>query len=174
MTFTKVVLTLLLFTVCLSPSCAGRGNRLESWETTNKSFRVRITAYDERGVYLHGTYYVFESARAGSDAWREFMTLRHDDRPEIPKDQVRFVNDNVGYVFMGWMFAVTTDGGNTWSIWDATRDVPDWQWSKYGVIRDVRLELDGSGKMVLEPVDDANRKVPEFRTNDFGRHWRAD
>lgn len=172
--FPKVLAFLLVAALLVDVSCRSRGDRLEDWETASKLFKIRVTAYDEKGVFLSGTYYVFESARVDSDNWREFMTLRHDDRPKIPKDQLRFVNDRIGYVFMGWMYGATTDGGNSWSIWDATRDVPDWQWSKYGVVRDVRIEPDGSGVMLLKPIADPNIKAPTFRTHDFGRHWQVE
>lgn len=72
------------------------------------------------------------------------------------------------------MCAVTTDGGNNWSVWDATKEIPDWQWSTYGVISDVRIEADGTGKMVLKSIADSTRKVPNFRTSDFGRHWQVE
>lgn len=102
------------------------------------------------------------------------MVLRHDDRPALPTHQIRFVNESVGFAFMGWMYAVTTDGGKIWSVWDATKDVPDWQWSKYGTISEVRVEPDGAGKMTLKPVDDPKRNPPNFGTVDFGRHWRVE
>lgn len=147
---------------------------LETWLSENTAFRIRVTSYEEKDANVSGTYYVFESTSKGSTAWHEIMTLRHDDRPDLPKDQIRFLNDETGYLFMEWMYAVTTDGGNNWSVWDATRDVRDWQWSKYGVIREVRIEPDGSGTMLLKPIADPNSKVPTFRTHDFGRHWQVE
>jgi len=146
----------------------------ETWIGENKTFRVRVSAYEEKEAPVTGAYYLFESTSANSTNWHEIMTLRHDDQPAIPKNQIRFLNDRIGYVFMEWMYAVTTDGGNTWSVWNAIKDVPDWQWSKYGVISDVRIEPDGTGKMVLKSLSDPARKVPDFRTNDFGRHWRVE
>jgi hypothetical protein len=52
------------------------------------------------------------------------MIVRQDDDPKIPVDQVRYVGD-IGYVFMGFMYAVTTDAGKTWSVWSAEKDLPD-------------------------------------------------
>lgn len=176
MTFTKFFLSFFPLALLFTPSCASasRGNRLESWQTANNSFKVRVTSYEERGAFLPGTYYVFESGQVGTDLWREFMVLRHDDRPVLPTDQIRFVNERIGFAFMGWMYAVTTDGGKNWSVWDATKDVPDWQWSKYGAISDVRIEADGTGKMTLKSIDDPKRKAPSFATVDFGKHWRVE
>ncbi|MGH9971107.1 MAG: hypothetical protein ACREBG_25390 [Pyrinomonadaceae bacterium] len=160
---------------CVMFSRPHRGkDPLETWLTENNAFRIRVTSYEEKDANVSGTYYVFESTAKASTAWHEIMTLRHDDRPDLPKDQIRFLNDETGYLFMEWMYAVTSDSGKTWSVWDATRDVPDWQWSKYGVIRDVRIEPGGSGTMLLKPISDPNSKVPTFRTHDFGRHWQVE
>jgi len=146
---------------------------LETWLTENKAFRIRVTSYEEKDANVSGTYYVFESTPKGSTAWHEIMTLRHDDRPDLPKDKIRFLNDETGYLFMEWIYAVTTDGGHSWSVWDATRDVPDWQWSKYGVIKDVLIDADGSGTMMLTAITDPNTQAPAFITHDFGRHWEV-
>src|SRR5205809_6977236 len=87
----------------------------ETWETTNGSFRIRVDRHnEENGGFVPGAYYVFRSAPVGSEAWRDIMTFRHDDPNPIPRDQVRFLNDRVGFVFMGWMYAVTSDSGATW------------------------------------------------------------
>ena len=175
MALKKFFLWLFPLALLLSANCgsASRGGRLQSWETANSSFKIRVTSYEEKGTSLPGTFYVFESGKVGTEVWREFMVLRHDDRPALPNDQIRFVNERIGFVFMGWMYAITTDGGESWSVWNAAKDVPDWNWSKYGVISDVRIEPDGAGKMVLKSIADPNRQVPDFWTTDFGRHWKV-
>jgi hypothetical protein len=145
----------------------------ESWETSNPTFKVRVERhYEENGGFVAGAYYVFRSAPAGSAAWRDIMTFRHDDPVDIPRDQVRFVNDRIGFVFMGWMYAVTTDGGATWSVWDAGSNLPKWECCNYRLISDVRLEPDGTGSMTLSPIQDRRGEVPQLRTKDYGRHWK--
>lgn len=148
-----------------------KGQAVETWETSNKTFKVRVTTRTEKAqVGLPGTFYIFQSAPAGSDDWREVMMFRHDDDPEIPRDQVRFVNDQVGYLFMGWMYAVTTDGGRTWSVWDAARELPQWR-TNYRLIKDVSLQADGSGTMSLNELDPQPGHA-ELVTADYGRHWK--
>lgn len=169
--YRKFLAFLFVSVLLLYVNCASRGDRLEDWETAGRLFKIRVTAYDERGVFLRGTYFVFESAPGSSTQWSEFMAVRDDDRPTIPRNQVRFVNDEVAYVFMDWMYAVTTDGGKNWSVWDMTRDVPGWQWSKYGIIQDVSIEPDGKGVIRLRSVAQNSVKSAEFHTEDFGRHW---
>ena len=147
------------------------GATFESWETANQKFKVRADAHHEEHTFLPGAYYVFRSAPVGSDAWHDIMIFRHDDPNPIPRDQVRFVNDRVGFVFMGWMFAGTTDAGATWFVWDADNDLPKWQCCNYRLIKAVHLEPDGTGTMTLNPIQDRSGEVPELRTKDYGRHW---
>jgi len=175
------LLGLTLFVLAFAGGCAlfagrtqGRGAVLEKWQTENKTFKVRIISYEERGANVNGAYYVFESAAVSTNAWREIVTFRHDDQPKIPADQIRFVNDHIGYLFMGWMYAVTTDAGRNWSVWTAERDLPNWQCCNYGLIRDVTLANDGSGIMRLNPIQGRRGEVPQLRTDDYGRHWRAE
>lgn len=147
----------------------------EAWETHNKTFKISVTAYaEENGGFVAGAYYVFRSAKVNSDVWTDIMRFRHDDPVAIPRDQIHFVNDEVAYVFMGWMYAVTTDSGSTWSVWDARKDLPGWQCCNYILIKSVLLEQDGAGTMQLKPIDGRRGEVPELHTRDFGRHWSSD
>jgi hypothetical protein len=167
-----VALVMLFCSLYVLPT-SRRGKVIESWRTGNDAFTIRVTAYSERLSLpgLGGAYYVFDSAQVGSDRWREVLTFIHDDPVTIPRDQIRLVNAQVGYVFMGWMYAVTTDGGTTWSVWNAEKDLPDWQCCNYNLIKDVRVAADGTGRMTLNPISERRGEVPELHTRDYGRHW---
>jgi len=172
------LIVLMLVVLAFTGGCAlfagpaqGRGAVLEKWQTENKAFKVRVISYAEKGANVNGAYYVFESTAGSSNAWREIVTFRHDDQPKIPADQVRFVNDQIGYLFMGWTYAVTTDSGVSWSVWDATKDLSNWQCCNYRLIRDVQLSADGAGTMTLNPIPQRQGEVPELHTRDYGRHW---
>ena len=150
-----------------------KGSKInERWETSNSAFKIRVTAYAEEGgiVGIRGAYYVFESAPIRSDTWREVMTYRHDDPDPIPRDQVRFVNDKIGYVFMVYKYAVTTDAGATWQTWYIVTDMSNWSNSR-ARIKDVKIGEDGIGSMSLHPVLD--QKQTELFTKDYGRHWNS-
>lgn len=145
---------------------------METWETANGTFMMRVTARPEKAlVGIPGANYVFESAAVGSDDWREIMTFRHDDQVDLPRDQIRFVDERVGYVFMGWMFAVTTDGGRNWSVWNAAKQLPNWR-TNYRLIDDVRVDADGGGMMRLNTLDERQQGTELF-TRDYGRQWTA-
>jgi hypothetical protein len=147
------------------------GRQLGMWETSNNGLRIRIVEYDEKGALLAGTYYLFESAKPGTNQWQKIVMFRHDDRVGIPRDQVRFVSEDVVFVFMGWVYAVSTDRGTSWSVWDASRDLTGWQCCNYGLIRNVDVRPDGTGTMILKPIPGRAGEVPEVRTRDYGLHW---
>jgi hypothetical protein len=151
-----------------------RGAVIETWRGENNTFRIRVTSYMEKGSLVTGAYYVFESAKLSSNDWGEIVTFRHDDRPKIPANQVRFLSDQTGYLYMGWVYAVTTDSGTTWWVWDAKKDLPNWQCCNYDLIRNVTIANDGSGMMRLNPIQDRRGEVSELRTSDYGKHWRGE
>lgn len=170
----ECTLFFLIFTcACAVPDATSqaRGAMLEQRQTDNGTIKIRVTSYQQTGANLNGTYYQFESAFAGSKNWREIVTFRHDDRPKIPMDQVQFVNDRIAYLFMGWIYAVTTDGGANWSEWNAANDLPNWQCCNYQLIRNVRITADGAGTMTLNPIPQREGEVLQLHTTDYGRHW---
>jgi len=140
---------------------------IDHWETTDGNIDIRVKAYAEDGWGpVLGAYYVFESSRHGSGNWQEIMTFRHDDPLPIPRDQIRFVNDRTAFVFMGWMYGVTTDGGMNWSVWSAQEHYPQYN---YALIESVQLESTGHGIMRLDTS--RSNKIPDLITRDYGRHW---
>ena len=157
---------------CLLLARTYRDEITDTFETTNSVVRIRVNRHSEKGPgFALGAYYVFQSATAASDNWDEIMTFRHDDPIEIPRNQIRFANDQLGYVFMGWMYAVTTDGGRNWTVWNAEQDLPGWDCCNYGLVEDVEIGADGAGKMKLHRIPGRQGEVPELNTQDYGRHW---
>jgi len=136
-----------------------------------KTFKFRVEAYDERNTFVGGAYYDFRSAPISSENWQTIMTFRHDDPVPIPRKNVRFVNEEVAYAFMGWKYVITTDSGKTWSLWNAEKDLARWQCCNYQLIKDVEVKRNGSGKMIMEPIPGRRGELPELHTTDFGRHW---
>ena len=158
--------------VVLRRTRPGVGASFETWTDESGTFPIRATAYHEtESGPVPGAYYKFESGDAAKNHWREIATFRHDDPLPIPREQVRRVNDGVAYLFMGWMYAVTTDGGKSWSVWNAERDLPAWQCCNYRLIGDVALNADGTGTMTCNVIDSARGEVPKLLTRDFGRTW---
>lgn len=141
----------------------------EQAEFSNDVFKIRVTAYAEQNAgFVGGAYYVFDSAPIGSNNWQRIVTVRHDDPIPIPHQQIRFVSDKVGYVFMIWTYAVTTDAGATWKVWDAFKDLPQLQ--DHPPIEGVRIESDGTGKMTFRD----SKAAPDLHTKDYGNHWSVE
>ena len=166
-----VVSVFVLFYVFWVPRMTGHIN--EQFLAESAKFRIRVTAYAENGGFVAGAYYVFESTPTGTEGWTRITTFRHDDPVPIPRNQVRFVSEDIAYVFMGWVYAVTTDAGRSWSVWQATTDLPRWQCCNYRLVQDVVLRDDGSGTMTLHTIPQRSGEVPRLETTDFGVHWHA-
>jgi hypothetical protein len=165
------ILIIALIVAAVSITWPRIGRVTETWQTERGSIKVRVENRAENWAVVPGAYYVFQSMPPGATEWREIMTFREDDPRSIPRESIRFLNERVGYVFMGWMYAVTTDGGSTWSVWDAEKSLTHWECCPYGLIEDVRLAPDGTGTMVLSPDAHRRFKVPALHTTNFGRNW---
>ncbi len=148
-----------------------RGKLIESWELTGKTLKFRVEAYGERNSLVGGAYYDFRAAPVSSENWQTIMTFRHDDPVPIPRENVRFVNEQVAYAFMGWKYVITTDCGKTWSLWNAEKDLPGWRCCNYELVNNVEVNPNGSGKMNMNPIRGRSGELPGLRTTDFGRHW---
>jgi hypothetical protein len=158
-------------------SCAfgfggGRGEVVEAWETTKGKFKIRVTEYKEKNpVHLTHFLYVFESSGTASGNWREIMEVKNDDDIPLPREQIRFVNDQTGYVFLNEKYAVSTDSGEAWKVWEATPKNLSKLQHDPAYIKNVVIELNGSGTMILEALVDGQVKPFTVYTKDYGQHW---
>ncbi|MCA1630411.1 MAG: hypothetical protein LC785_11700 [Acidobacteria bacterium] len=151
------------------------GNIVETWQAENQNLKLRIVMRQERCFAVCGAYYTFLSAPVGSDSWREIFTAHHDDPNPIPRENLRFVNPQIGYVFFGSKYAVTTDAGKSWMVWDAWDANKSMQFEKYKLypaVVDVSVESDGRGRMRLYSITDKATNKPELQTADYGRSWQ--
>lgn len=144
----------------------------EYWETTNGAFKVRIERRSEIFNFLPRYYYDFKSQSPGAIRWRKIVTTRTDDPKPLPRNQVRFVNDEIGYVFMVSTFAITTDAGNHWSVFDVRTDPPLGKHDSYLIITDVKVEANGMSTMMVYSKADQNEV--ELHSKDYGKHWNVD
>jgi hypothetical protein len=140
---------------------------------TERGIHARILEYQETQHIFHflpGSYYVFESRQDGG-AWQAVLEFREDDRISIPIDQVRIFAPGKATFYIGWTMAVTLDGGKTWHVWDAKKDLPGWACCNYSLIRSVIVNVDGTGEMTLHPIRDRAGEIPSLYTTDFGIRW---
>ena len=161
------------------------GNRLqpkkvvETWENSNHPMKIKVTCYEMASEHISpkGFYYNFDFCpvkTAPNNNCSTFMIFRQDKLIPIPKSQVRLLNDQVAYAFMGWLYAVTIDGGKSWSTWDAEVSLANWQCCDSTLIQEVKITLDGLGIMTLNPNPNNQQEVISLRTQDYGKTWKAD
>src|SRR5688500_13034429 len=149
-----------------------RGPAFETKEIASNSFKIRITAYEERGVWLPGAFYVFESSPIGSTEWREVMSLHADDPNPIPRSVGGIINQQTGYIYMQNLYALTTDGARTWSIWYAAKELQDRQDIFSRSIEVVEVAADGAGRMRLYAFP--RESTTYLVTKDYGQHWSVE
>ncbi len=125
------------------------------------------------------SYYVFQFNDGRTGRWREVMTYRHRSAVNLENKFVRTVDENTAYVFIFDKIAVTADGGQNWTFWDAKKELAGWKNGAGESLNDVRIEtveLDetGRGAMRLEDLgrDQKVRTVFELSTDDFGKTWK--
>lgn len=169
-----VILALLFGGLCWMASYSEHGAVYETKLLDGGSVSLRVTAYPEKivGPGLPGAYFVFEGRPKDVQAWSRIFEFRHDDAIPIRERCAGFSGDNVAYVYLGWVVGVTSDGGRTWSVWDASRDSEGYRTIEecnYRWIREVGINADGSGTMNVDPI--RWTEVTELRTTDFGRNW---
>jgi len=153
-----------------------KGEIVDTWQTTNTPFQIRIEKHIERGGFmpvLGGAYYDFQSAPARSNDWREIMSFRHDDPVEIPKDAVHFTNERVAFVSMGWLYAVTTDGGTNWRVSEISQFLKSGERCGYNCIEDLRIDPNGYGEVRINLISSSPSELQVLQTADFGETWRV-
>lgn len=153
----------------------GQEQIYEQREVTNESFKMRITAYKEKGVLLPGVYFVFRSALSETDKWQDVITVKGDEPISIRPQQLGFVGPRIGYGFIGSYYMVTTDAGNNWSIWHAEKQLFDDEYKKRNnlspYIEEILIQPDGTGRMRLYQYFSERERGSDLFTTDYGLHW---
>src|SRR6185503_19526535 len=141
----------------------------ETWAPSHGEMRVRIVAYELNGPEPRGMYYTLQSAVKDPEYWDSVITCRQDERVPIPEAQLRFVSDRVAYFFMGYVLAITADGGREWATWDASRELEEQGCCDSAKIENIQVGADGKGTFNLRLV--FHSTLLGFSTEDYGKHW---
>ncbi len=161
-----------IFLVVFGYACNSQDNvTLDRWETSNSALAIRVTEYEEKHFPLSKFRYVFEGKSAKAGEWTEIMSTINDDDVPIPRDQIRFINNQAAYIFMSDKYAITTNGGTTWFIWRAKDGLSKMEYPGQFLIKEVTVNEDGQGILILAAsVSDTPRA--QFQTDDFGHSWK--
>jgi len=158
----------------ISGACVWRGNTaLETWQFDAARATVRVQKFDEEPVMILPQYvFVLQASDTRPDHWREIMSWRVNDPIPIQRKQVKRLDRNVVYAFGNWLYAVTTDGGVSWSRWDGKRH---FRKSTFVLIKSVTMRSNGEGTMRVSYKPDPNTFAEQWlATDDFGQHWTTD
>lgn len=146
---------------------------VETWQIEHAPFRIRVDKHIERGGFmavLNGAYYVFQSESGkNSNQWREVMTIRHDDPNDIPREQVRFAGDKVGYFFMNSNYAVTDDAGESWRIFKICDFLSSRE--QCSGIKNLQIDANGMGEVKINSDAKYKENLKILQTTDFGKSW---
>lgn len=154
--------------VFLAKACSFSGTIIEEWEASNNTIKIRVQKRPD--TYLRYQY-IFQFASDDSNEWHDIFVHVQDDPDPIPRDQVRFVTDQICYLFMGAIWAVTRNNGRDWSVFNLDSDT-DWGRKNPNIywIRDLEIKPDGSGLLTLR-VYEGYKLPPAYYSTDFGQHW---
>lgn len=133
--------------------------------------KVRDRMYLEKGIMAGATHRLDFLLPDGS--WKEVFSFRFDD-PASAKDQnvkVKRLSNGSLAVIAGWVLALSSDQGSTWTIWDAGKDLKGWQCCNYKLIQDIDIDSTGNGIMNVSVIAQERRERPLFRTRDGGHTW---
>jgi photosystem II stability/assembly factor-like uncharacterized protein len=157
--------------MCAANGCVGPGDFRETWEARSPATTVRVQKFDEKFLFDSAptsSYFSFDVQDTRSHKWRPVLTWMVDGDLPIQRQQVKFVTDSVVYAFGNAKYVVTTDGGKTWSEWDAKKVLPT---PEAYAINDVLVSSDGTGSMVVKRRTEESKSLTELSTADFGVHW---
>jgi hypothetical protein len=147
------------------------GPVIEEYETSNSSFKIRAQLRQEL-KFLPGSYIKFQSAVINENSWQDILTVYDEDSNPIPREQMRFINENVGYFFIRSFHAVTTNKGQTWTIYDLSKEAS--YKCSFMLIDEVKMNADGTGEMIVYAHDDEKKNIPKIHTSDFGQRWTVE
>ncbi|MDX2033539.1 MAG: hypothetical protein SF339_22875 [Blastocatellia bacterium] len=145
---------------------------IDEWQKANGSLKIMFTVYELPTVEPSGIYYTCTSVSGEIRNYEEIFTLRQDRIVTDLAKHVCFINESIAYIFMGWIYSVTVDGGKTWVTWDAEKNMYGWQCCDSTLIQDVTISANGSGKMTLNQAIIPAGAPLVLWTNDYGKHWR--
>lgn len=149
-------------------ACGFFGNVVEEWETSNGVIKIRVQKRTDIKLRYQ---YIFQATPTNLNDWHKIFVHVQDDPDPIPRNQVRFVGDKIGYLFMGNILATTTNGGKDWAIFSVEKDTefgrknPNLSW-----IQDVEIATDGSGSLSLRRYE-GRAEPPAYYTSDYGQRW---
>jgi hypothetical protein len=131
---------------------------------------IRIVAKKDHTEFLEGGAFIFAATTDSGQTWVELMRFRHDDPIQPACENIRSLDAQHFWVWMGTTMGVTHDGGKTWATWKPQDTWRDWKCCNYGLIKDVEFKDALTGEMFLDPISGRGEESALF-TKDGGITW---
>ena len=101
------------------------------------------------------------STQDGGQSWKDFMYYGQEDAFNPKCQNVKLLDKENFWVWMGSIVGITHDGGRTWILWDS-------KCCNYSPIVDIQFKNTQSGSMVLNSSDN---ETSTLITKDGGKTW---
>ncbi|MDQ3633121.1 MAG: hypothetical protein M3405_01230 [Acidobacteriota bacterium] len=165
------IICVLTFFIIIGLSCNGKGKIVQTYtKNINDNYLIRVNGYAGKGLASGMGFYTYESINKKSNSETEIFTFIFDGIIYIKKENIIIKNENLAYFWMSWKFAVTDDGGKTWSVWNG-KDYDEFD-SNYGLIEKVEIDENGNGKMFFNQRAIERKGISFLITKDFGKTWQ--
>ena len=114
------------------------GKTYQEYEIHGNGGDLRVIAQHETSYlpgFVMGAYFTIYARPHGTVTWKHVMQFRHDDPILIPRHNLHVSDGAPEVAFIGWMAAVSSDSGLTWSVWDGSQDARTRPCLNYGLIK---------------------------------------
>ncbi len=166
---------LLAFTLLVFSSCQDiPGRTFDTFEKEiNRDYSINVTAYKVNCFIICDANYLIESVNNINGYRKEIYTFRNDDPNKIPAKNFIVKSKNFAYFWMRWEIGVTTNGGESWKIFNILEGskIEDTV-VNYGQIERINIYEDGSGKIFFSKYKKEKGEFYYLETNDFGKTWQ--
>jgi hypothetical protein len=166
----SMVFILILFNLfsCIKEN-TNNGKLYDSFTFNDDNISIRINALYDYSQLVTGGLFQFEYKEENKNTWKKLLEFRFDDPINIPKDIIKKIDHNKYYFYIGWIYAVSVDGGNNWIKTNILDIIPKKEQINYKLIKDVYIFDNGIGTMELDPI---RVKITKLNTDDYGISWK--
>ena len=130
---------------------------------------VRIKSFTLENTTPSGIFKSFEAQSGSRSDWNPVFTIRTEDTLSPTQDYLHVVNAKTFYIVAHWIYAVTIDNGETWTIWDGMDRLKSLDCCPKDLIQSVKISQEGNGEMILK---DQTGQASKLFTKDYGKTWK--
>lgn len=138
----------------------------------NETYSIQFSAYEVNCLIICDAEYALKSFSGRKMIGKRLLTITGADPIKISPERLVVKNKNIAYFSIFNKFAITIDGGKTWSVWDSYKHQKLFEGKRIGWITEVEINSNGTGKMKFEDWDHKLSEYFFLTTRDFGKTWQ--